>query len=161
MKYLSLLLLVAACKSAPKESSWLFVQNAERAELKAGKLTLTDVDPHLVCFTDRPDRKTGTVPMEKFVTGWTDGGVFVGDPPNATLAIFGKENVAEAVVVLRNPTVDGRTLTYDVTVLEGKVEGTGPVALFIDSVGSNTPVVRHGMHDEPGVVFRRGSRVIH
>ena len=77
MKYVALILLVTGCASTPKEASWLFVQNAERAELKAGKLTLTGIDPSVVCFTDRPQRRTGTITTQKFVGGWEAGGVFV------------------------------------------------------------------------------------
>jgi hypothetical protein len=156
MKHLVPLLLLAACASAPKEASWLFVQNAERAELAGGKLTLTGLDPHIVCFTDRPQRRAGTVPTPRFLDGWGKGGVFAGDPPNATLAIFGDGEVEEAVVVLRNPRLSGDTLTYEVTVLEGAAARAGPAALFIDNLGDGAPVIRHGMHDEPGVVIRRG-----
>ncbi|MHC4847905.1 MAG: hypothetical protein ACYTEG_05550 [Planctomycetota bacterium] len=160
MRYVALILLVTGCASTPKEASWLFVQNAERAELKAGKLTLTGIDPSVVCFTDRPQRRTGTITTQKFVGGWDEGGVFVDVPPNATLAVFASAGVRGAVVVLRNPHLVGRTLIYDAEVLEGSATVAGPAALFIDSVGSNTPVVRHGMHDEPGVIFRRGGQVI-
>lgn len=160
MKYAVLIFLVTGCASTSHEASWLFVQNAERAELKAGTLTLTGIDPAVVCFTDRPDRRTGTVTTQKFVDGWKQGGVFADVPPNATLAVFAGSGVQEAVVVLRSPRLVGRSLTYDAELLKGSATLAGPAALFIDSVGSNTPIVRHGMHDEPGVIFRRGGEVI-
>jgi hypothetical protein len=157
--------LAAACastadkSSSPSDSSpvsWLFVQNAARADLSDGSLVLRGVSPVVVCFTDRPARRTGTVPSAEFVKGWNDGGVFAEDPPNATLAVFRDGAVREAVVVLRRPRLSGDALTYDVDVLEGVEAVNGPAALFIDSVGSGAPVIRHGMHDEPGVVIRRG-----
>ncbi len=163
MRFLPIFLLLTACATGKnqKPESWLFVQNAERAEIHGKKLTLTGVGPTVICFTDRPERKTGTIPTEKFLTGWTKkSGVFVEDPPNATLSIFGADGVSDLVVVLRNPKLDGRTLTYDIEVLEGKPGPSGPAALFIDSVGSGNPVIRHGMHDEPGVIVRRGMHLV-
>jgi len=155
-RILPLLLLCTACASTGGEASWLFVQNAESVELEGERLTLRGVDPVVLCFTDRPQRRTGTVPTGRFLGGWETGGTFEGDPPNATLAVFGPRGIDEAVVVLRNPRLVGRNVTYDVDILEGSSGLRGPAALFIDSVGSGTPVVRHGMHDEPGVVTRRG-----
>ena len=163
MRFLPIFLLLAACATGKnqKTESWLFVQNAERAEIQGKKLTLTGVAPSVVCFTDRPERKTGTIPTGKFLTGWTkEDGVFVKDPPNAVLSIFGAGKMTDVVVVLRNPKLTGRSLTYDIEILEGDAGPSGPAALFIDSVGSATPVVRHGMHDEPGVIERRGMHLV-
>ena len=160
MRLAILALLVTGCASTPKETSWLFVQNADRAEVNGGKLTLAGVHGTVICFTDRPERQTGTVHTTKFVEAWKDGGVFAKSPPNATLAVFEDGGVHEMVVVLRKPRLAGTDLTYEVEVLGGKPAPAGPAALFIDSVGSNTPVVRHGMHDEPGVIFRTGARLV-
>ncbi|MEM8885292.1 MAG: hypothetical protein AAGD14_14585 [Planctomycetota bacterium] len=155
MRGLALLLLLAGCASQPK-ASWLFVQSAQRAELRGDRLHLSGLDPVVVCFTDRPARRTGTVPTERFLQAWSDGGVFAEVPPNASLAVFTGDTVREVVVVLRDPKREAGGLSYAVERLDGKGFTPGPAALFIDSVGSGTPVVRHGMHDEPGVVFRQG-----
>ncbi|MHC4939092.1 MAG: hypothetical protein ACYTHK_09005 [Planctomycetota bacterium] len=157
---LLLLLLVTGCASSSQQASWLFVQNAERAELAGNKLTLTGVDHSVICFTDRPERKTGTIPTGRFIHAWEKEGVFKEVPPNATLAVFHENGIKDAVVVLRNPRQNGRIVTYDVEVLAGDPGKPGPAALFIDSVGSNTPPVRHGMHDEPGVIARKGMRIV-
>ena len=97
---------------------------------------------------------------KKFLGAWKGDGVFVETPPNATLAVFHEGGVRDVVVVLRNPRLAGTTVTYDIEVLGGAPVAVGPAALFIDSVGSNTPIVRHGMHDEPGVIFRKGGKAI-
>jgi len=157
MRWMSpLLLFVTACASTPKDASWLFVQNAGRAELTDTTLTLYDAAPAVVCFTDRPQRRAGTVPVLEFLRGWSPDGVFADDPPNATLAVFTPDGVRETVVVLTGAHEERRALVYEVRILEGEPGAVGPAALFIDSVGSGAPVIRHGMHDEPGVVIRRG-----
>jgi hypothetical protein len=61
---------------------------------------------------------------------------------NATLAIVSKDVAEDVVLTLRAPELDGSTLRYSVTVLEGDddVEG-GPCSLFVDPVGMPlTPV---------------------
>jgi len=58
------------------------------------------------------------------------------------LAIVSKDVAEDVVLTLRAPELDGRTLRYSVTVLEGDddVEG-GPCSLFVDPVGMPlTPV---------------------
>src|SRR5262249_34392817 len=57
------------------------------------------------------------------------------DPPNATISVLNSDGSAieDAVVVLKKPKLDGRTLTFDVTVLEGGLsKADGPASLFID-----------------------------
>ena len=41
--------------------------------------------------------------------------------------------VSDAVLVLKTPKLEGTTLTFDVSVLEGTLETGGPVAVFIDA----------------------------
>jgi hypothetical protein len=43
--------------------------------------------------------------------------------------------VSDAVVVLKSPKMEGDNLTFDVTVLEGKLTGKGPASVFIDIIG--------------------------
>ena len=68
---------------------------------------------------------------------WDDGkDSFAVDPPNATVSVLGGDgsDVSDAVVVLTKPKLDGTTLTFDVKVLEGSLDGAnGPAALFIDA----------------------------
>ncbi|MEZ2126215.1 hypothetical protein AAE028_00475 [Sinorhizobium sp. CB9] len=61
------------------------------------------------------------------------------DPPNATISVLNAGfEPSDAVVTLRSPKLDGTTLTFDVSVLEGNLTGTGPAALFIDQRGRLT-----------------------
>jgi hypothetical protein len=62
---------------------------------------------------------------------------FVKDPPNATVSVLGKDgSVKDAVVVLKNPKLDGDKLTFNVQTLEGDLSGgDGPASIFIDIFG--------------------------
>jgi hypothetical protein len=75
--------------------------------------------------------------MEKTMI-WTEGGddSFAAIPPNAALSFLGEEESHDVVVVLKSPRMDGKTLVYDVDVLEGPeaISGKG-AALFIDVIG--------------------------
>lgn len=114
----------------------LGVMNADGATLADGKLTLTGVSGNVIVFADRPVRAAGHESTEMFISRWSDGNdSFSKDPPNATISILGgeKDGVADAVVTISNPKLDGDKLTFDAKVLEGDLKGIkGPAALFID-----------------------------
>jgi len=159
LRLLPLALLVGCATSASKDSppSYLFVQNAQSAVLKDGRLTLEGLASHAVVFSDRPAREAGYLSNASLLRAWEGADAsFAKQPPNATLSLFGGEQVVDVVVVLRNPRRKGKSLSYDVEVLGGpKTASGGPVALFIDNLAP-WPAVRHGMHDEPNVVVRNG-----
>jgi hypothetical protein len=115
----------------------LFVQNAAGLTFADGKLTLRDIDPLTVCFSDRPERLAGHMPTKDLVPMWGEGkDSFLKDPPNATLSMLQGRDVGSAVVTLRNPQLSGKDLTYEVTVLEGKIPSTSEAcSLFIDIIG--------------------------
>ena len=127
----------------------LGVINADGATLADGKLTLTGVAGNVIVFADRPVRAAGHETTDLFISRWSDGkDSFSKDPPNATISILGgdKDGIADAVVTISNPKLDGDTLTFDAKVLEGDLNGIkGPAALFIDwwAVGPGGYVV-HG-----------------
>ena len=56
---------------------------------------------------------------------------------NATVSVLGKDGaVKDAVVVLKNPKLEGDKLTFNVQTLEGDLAGAdGPAAVFIDIIG--------------------------
>jgi hypothetical protein len=62
---------------------------------------------------------------------------FTKNPPNATVSVFGKDGlVKDAVVVLKNPKLEGDKLTFNVQTLEGDLNGgDGAAAVFIDIIG--------------------------
>lgn len=116
---------------------YLFVQDAERASLAEGVLTLQAVSPNTLFFSDRPERIAGTVPTQKFVAHWATGtDSFKADPPNATLSVLKGDEPQLIVVELKNPRLEANNLIYDAGVLDGKqsVDG-GPCSLFIDIIG--------------------------
>jgi hypothetical protein len=114
----------------------LAVLNSGGATLANGKLTMTSVTPNSIVFADRPVRSAGHVLTTEFIKEWDEGkDSFAVDPPNATISVLSGDGTAveDAVVVLTKPKLDGTTLTFDVTVLEGELtKANGPASLFID-----------------------------
>jgi hypothetical protein len=129
----------AAQTRAPgKEPEFLFVQTAKDIAYKDGVLTLQDVSPMTVFFSDRPQRIVGHVPNDLFLKKWAeDSNSFKSDPPNAVLSVFNdKTPPTSTVVVLNNPRLNGNNLTYDVRTLKGDLPTTGiQGTLFIDGTG--------------------------
>jgi hypothetical protein len=117
----------------------LFVLNSRGATLQGGKLVLTGVSPNAIVFADRPVRSAGHDLTSRVVEDWGTGSDnFAKDPPNATVSAFQKDGsgVRDAVVVLKNPKLDGENLTFDVDVLEGDIKGAdGAASVFIDIIG--------------------------
>ncbi len=119
----------------------LAVINSAGAKIENGKLVLTGVSANSIVFADRPVRAAGHVMTEQFIMQWDDGkDNFAIDPPNATVSVLGGDgsDVSDAVVTLKTPKLDGTTLTFDITILEGSLNGgTGPASLFIDHFGGS------------------------
>jgi hypothetical protein len=116
----------------------LFVLNARGATLADGKLTLTGVSPDSIVFADRPVRAAGHIDTAQFVETWVEGeDRFDIDPPNATVSVLGGDaGVADAVVTISAPILEGDDLVFTAVVLEGALAGAaGPAALFIDRGG--------------------------
>jgi hypothetical protein len=117
----------------------LFVLNSGGAKLEGNKLILTGVSSNTIVFADRPIRAAGHQTTDQFLMQWDEGkDNFALDPPNATVSVLGGDGsqVIDAVVTIKSPKLEGSTLTFDVTVLEGNLDGAnGPAALFIDDRG--------------------------
>jgi hypothetical protein len=123
---------------AVDEIQALYVQSAERITYDDGRLTLYNVAPTTLFFSDRPDRVTGHVPTHEFVESWGSGGKdsFAADPPNAALSTFGENQVHDIVVLLREPKRTGSHISYNVEILDGEMPAkSGPSSLFIDVIG--------------------------
>lgn len=114
----------------------LAVINSAGATLEGNKLVLTGVAANTIVFADRPVRAAGHVTTEQFIQQWDVGkNSFEADPPNATVSVLGGDgsDVSDAVVTLKSAKLDGTTLTFDVAILEGSLDGAkGPTAVFID-----------------------------
>jgi hypothetical protein len=150
----------------------LAVLNSGGAKLEGDKLTMTSVAPNSIVFADRPVRAAGHVLTADFIKQWDVGhDSFAKDPPNATISVLNKDGTAieDAVVVLKSPKLEGDTLTFEVSVLEGDLQGAdGPASLFIDwfaargpyggvavgRVGYHAPVWRGGWYAHPA--YRAG-----
>jgi hypothetical protein len=126
-------------QAKPEVVPSLFVINSRGATLQGGKLTLSGVAPSAIVFADRPVRAAGHDLTTRIVEDWGNGSDnFAKDPPNATVSGFKKDGsgVADAVVVLKSPKLEGDRLTFDVDVLEGDLAGAdGSASVFIDIIG--------------------------
>ena len=131
----------------------LFVQSAMSSSSEEGTVTLHGLTDSTVYFADRPRREVGHISSRRFVALWGAGeNSFSVDPPNAVLSFLDEEgdDPEDAVVVLREPHLEGHELTYIVEVLEGELpERSGPCALFIDAFGRTfSPVSVTAIQDE-------------
>jgi hypothetical protein len=134
---------LTAAEDAAEQAQFLFVQSARKMRYVKGQLTLVDVSPVTVLFSDRPERIAGHMLTEAFVPFWSEGDdSFKKDPPNADLAVLEDGQDANVVLTLHDPRLEGRDLGYRVDVLEGRPPATGgAVSLFIDIIGRPiTPV---------------------
>ncbi|PCD67667.1 hypothetical protein [Rhizobium phaseoli] len=151
----------------------LAVLNSGGAKLENGKLTMSGISATSIVFADRPVRSAGHVLTSEFIKQWDEGtDSFAKDPPNATISVLsGKgDSVADAVVVLKTPKLEGGNLTFDVAVLEGDLAGAdGPASLFIDWFAARGPyggvavggagraaVWRGGWYAHPGAYYGAG-----
>ena len=138
---------VLADRNNAPQSEWLMVMEAERAEFAEATngnhtLTLTDVYPVTLAFTDRPERTAQTWDTTVVLDYW--GSEFDGDPPNAAVTADG----VGVVVTLSDPRVgmsarsDGSVtpnagaITFTATPLPGQVPPTGTInqpTVFLDT----------------------------
>ena len=117
----------------------LIVLNSSGAKLADGQLVLSGVTANSLVFADRPVRAAGHVLTTHLLEEWATGSdSFAKDPPNATVSVLSKDgtSVADAVVTLKSPKLEGDTLAFAVDVLEGNLDGAdGPASTFIDIIG--------------------------
>jgi hypothetical protein len=117
----------------------MFVQTARGISSDGTTLTLNDVTPSTLYFSDRPKRVVGHMATAEFVDLWGEGdNSFEEDPPNAVLAFLEPDDQApeDAVVVIKQPRLENGNLSYSIETLDGMVPTqTGPVTLFIDPFG--------------------------
>lgn len=137
--------------TAGDNADFLFVQTARGMAYAAheNRLTLRDVSPVTLFFSDRPDRIAGNMTTKRFVPFWSQGtDSFLSDPPNADLSILEGNELLQVVAMLEDPKFVGNDLHYTVRhVLEGTMPVLGEnVSVFIDVVGMPlTPVSAAGV----------------
>ena len=137
--------LAEAAATAAKQADFLFVQTARGMSFDkaTSKLTLHDVSPVTLFFSDRPERIAGNMRTTAFVPFWSTGkDSFLSDPPNADVSILEGQSLRQVVVELQAPALTGNDLSYTVKVLKGELPSSGAeVSVFIDVVGMPlTPV---------------------
>ncbi len=117
----------------------MFVQTAHGITSDGTTLTLNEVTPSTLYFSDRPKRIVGHMATTDFVDLWAEGdNSFEEDPPNAVLSFLeaGDQAPEDAVIVIERPRLENGNLSYAIKALEGTVPThTGPVTLFIDPFG--------------------------
>ena len=129
----------------------LFVQKSAGVSFDGDALTLIDVDPQTLFFSDRPQDIAGFLSFGELVKLVGEGpDSFKEDPPNATLVVFGGDNLAEVVMELsEKPRLEGGNMIFpSVYIIEGDPPATGGAsALFIDTIGRPlSPVSVAGVH---------------
>src|ERR1700730_804424 len=123
----------------------LFVLTSRGATLQGDTLILTGVSPSSIIFADRPVRSAGHQPTTDVIAEWGSGDdSFTKNPPNATVSVFGKDRlVTDAVVVLKNPKLEGDKLTFNVQTLEGDLTGVnGRPMMSMKTAAAPSHVVR-------------------
>lgn len=119
----------------PVQKSYLFVQQAGSLSYADGKLTLADLAPSTLYFTDRPERLAGNMSTEEFAALWSDisGNGFKSDPPNAAITIGGDESADPLVVELLTADLNGKDLTFSVRAVSGELPAQAQdIAMFVD-----------------------------
>ena len=128
-----------------KKADFLFVQSAKNMSFDpaTNKLTLENVSPVTLFFTDRPERIAGNMKTAAFLPFWSEGkDSFKSDPPNADVSIVDGKTLTQTVVELQDPVLEGDNLRYTVKLIKGDMPSAGTdVAVFIDIIGRPlTPV---------------------
>lgn len=162
--FLSSLLAVNLCYAATEKNSngnktnegYLLIQGAAEAMLEQSKddpsyylLTLKQVNPYVMYFSERPTRKAGQMPMEKYLHFWKSEGPnnFQKNPPNADLHAIQRvagspDKIYNFILELFDPNYDSakQTISYRVKPLEGNPNPLPSsatfqqVTLFIDDI---------------------------
>jgi hypothetical protein len=114
--------LVGSRANNDDSSSWLFSHMATAGTVTGnadGSLTVTlsRVDPHVIAFTDRPDRDAGITAASDFYDSWET--LFADAAPNAVLV----EHLANGsndslVVTMYSPTLTDDDLQFRTVLLE-------------------------------------------
>jgi hypothetical protein len=122
--------------SSQKRVEALIVLNSRAASMSGQTLVLEGTLPSAILFADRPTRSAGHISTKEVVELWSSGS-FAKDPPNATVSAFRRDGstVSDAVVVLKQPRLEGERLTFEVALLEGSLgDADGPASIFIDTI---------------------------
>jgi len=122
-----------------EEIEAMFVQTARRMTKNDGSVTFHDLSPATLFFSDRPQRVVGHLTAKQFVEEWSLGeNSFAEDPPNAVISFLAEGDVTpeDAIVVLKDPRLEGTSITYAIEMLEGSLPASAEsCSVFIDPFG--------------------------
>ena len=110
----------------------MFVQVARNMTMEGDKVTFHGLAPATLFFSDRPQRVVGHLSAQQFVAEWSKGeNSFAADPPNAVISFLAAadETPEDAIVVLKDPGLEGDAITYSVDILEGSLPDQGRIVL--------------------------------
>ena len=129
----------------------LFVQQAQGVLFDNAQLTLVKVNPRTLYFADGPGDTAGYLSFQDFIDLVGEGpDNFSENPPNATMMVFGGEDLQASVMELSTkPRMEGEDMVFaSVKLIQGEPPATGgTVALFIDTIGRPlSPVSVAGVH---------------
>jgi len=134
-----------------EEIEAMFVQVARGMTTEGDRVTLHGIAPATLFFSDRPQRVVGHLTAQQFIDEWDKGeNSFAADPPNAVLSFLDAdgETPEDAIVVIKDPGLEGDRMSYTVQVLEGNLPAKAEsCSLFIDPFGRPlSPVSLAGMN---------------
>ena len=114
--------LVGSRTAVDDSPSWLFSHTATSGMVASNAdgsftITLSEVDPRVVAFTDRPRRDAGTLDAAEFYANWQS--MFGASAPNAVLVEHGSISETDSLVfTLYSPTLAGGGLQFRAILLE-------------------------------------------
>ena len=134
-----------------EEIEAMFVQVAREMRTEGGRIRFMGLAPATLFFSDRPQHVVGHLSAKQFVEEWDKGeNSFAADPPNAVISFLEADGKRpdDAIVVLKQPRLDGGSISYAVEILEGSLPAQADsVSIFIDPFGRPlSPVSLAGMH---------------
>ncbi len=134
-----------------EEIEAMFVQVAREMMTEGARVKFFGLAPATLFFSDRPQHVVGHLSAKQFVEEWDKGeNSFAADPPNAVISFLDAngETPEDAIVVLKEPRLEGDRISYSVEILEGSLPARADsVSIFIDPFGRPlSPVSAAGMH---------------
>ena len=134
-----------------EEIEAMFVQVAGNMTAEGDQVTFHALAPATLFFSDRPQRVVGHMSAQQFVDEWDKGeNSFAADPPNAVISFLDgdDETPEDAIVVIKEPRLEGDNITYTVQILEGSLPAKAEsCSVFIDPFGRPlSPISAAGMH---------------
>lgn len=118
-----------------EQESFLILEQAERAVVAEGKITLSGIDGSMLAFSNRPFRDVKTIEVEGFVTAWKDGANdATQDPPNVAITGLQDGEQVGFVVVLSEPALSEDRLSFAIRPLAGSFPSElSEVSLLFDA----------------------------